>query len=94
MKFEDDCSETFSWVSLPLPIWEGSVEVSTGTCLKAIYYGPLSGRMFIKVYSCFAKRTGEHEGELYKEVSPCEFFQACYYAGINPPDSIEAETIS
>ena len=66
-------------ISLPAPAWEGREEWGTGVTLEAIYRGPRTGRMVIKLLSRW-----QGEGESYDEVCAEDYLGACQLAGIEP----------
>ena len=73
-------------VTLPAPMWEGSIKRGAGITLEAIYRGPRTGRMFARHYSIWERTdgTGRLEGTTYSEIDADEYLHLCRVADVEP----------
>ena len=79
-------------VTLPEAHWKGKENDGTGVWITGLYYGPRSGRIFIKTHSIWddGRHMGINVGTRVREVERCEFLRACERTGATVPEQLEA----
>jgi hypothetical protein len=75
-------------VTLPRPHYENPKghrsEDTTGTWWEALYVGPRTGRMFVRMYSIWDDGNGRCVGTTYSELSMADYLWFCERIGCSP----------
>ena len=79
------------WITLPKPVWHGSVQVGVGINLHGLFRGARTGRMLAETYSSWTEQNGAVVGTEYAEITVSDWLHYCDLVGIDP--GVEAEDL-